>query len=266
MNFCPCSRATHVPASVLAFAIGCTAPAQERETPLATDRPGVLFSPFLVPEHGFQVEVGAPSFLWSKGKGLDVESFTAGASLRYGLSESMELRASPPTWTNLRVDAGGEVERSDGFGDLEIGAKWAVDSDPANPRSLLGSLRLPTGEDPFSTGEIGLSAYYLAGRDVGGSTWLQGALGVTHTPFDGGNDQTSGTIAASFSRPLGNDAGAYLEFAAFPGLSHAPGQTLVGCGFTYAALDTLQFDAWLQVGLDPDIPDWMGGVGISWRF
>ncbi len=246
---------------------GCAATNGERDgAPVTFDRPGILFSPFLVPPQRAQLELGVPTFSSSSTGGVDVTSLSAGAALRYGLNDDMELRASLPTWSKVRSEADGEVVRSDGFGDVEVGAKWALVADPARPRAALVSLRLPTGADRFSTGDPGAAAYFVEGRDIGGSTWLQGMIGVSHTPFDDAQDATSGAIAAAIARPLGDDAGAYLEVAAFPGLRHVPGQALVGGGITHMPMSQLQVDLWIDIGLDEDAPDLLAGLGLSWRF
>lgn len=239
-------------------------PAQSGESaPISTDRPGFLFAPTLVPPGRVQFEAGLPSLSLEAHDELRVWSLPVAA--RYGWSERLELRASLPTWTDVRAESGPGATRDEGFADAELGAKLALAPLAGGPFALLGSLRLPTGEDGFTTDELGASAHLLHGRDVGAS-WLQTLLGVSHVPVDGAEDATTGALAALVSRSLAERWSAYVECAAFPGLRHAAGQAYAGCALLWAPRDRLQLDLAVDFGLDEDSTDVLASLGLSWCF
>lgn len=245
---------------------GCASNAQRDESPISTDRPGFLFAPTLVPTGRTQAEAGVPFMTLSRDSGDELRAWSFPVALRYGLTETVELRASLPTWTDARDESGGSVSHYEGFGDVEVGAKFALPPIDSAPVAALVSLRLPTGAADFTTDELGGSAYLLAGRDLNGGYWLQGMLGLTHTPVEGADDTTTGALGALVSHSIANRAGAYVELAILPGLDHANGQAFAGFGFTWTPLDQLQFDASADFGLDDDSADALLGLGISWHF
>lgn len=262
-----CKRSLPLSAAACAVMLGCTAPqAGSGSTPISTDRPGFLFSPTVVPPHRLQVEAGLPSLALARDSGDETRSWSLPIAVRFGLSETVELRASLPTWTDVRAESGSYVERTDGLGDAEVGAKFALPPLASGPLALLASLRLPTGEEALTASGLGGSLHLLAGRDLGQGYWLQGMLAISHVPVDGEDDQTSGAIAALTSRPVSERTSAYLEVAALPGLRHASGQAYVGGGLTFVPLHRLQLDVSADIGLDEDAVDLLIGLGVSWYF
>lgn len=254
-------------AAACVVVLGCTAPqAGGGGGPISTDRPGFLFAPTVVPADRVQVEAGLPSLALARESGDEDRVWSLPVALRYGLSETIELRASLPTWTDVRDESGASVERFDGFGDVEVGAKIALPTIASGPLALLASLRLPTGDETLTTDEFGGSLHLLAGRDLGQGYWLQGMLGLTYVPAEGEDDQTSGAIAALLSHPFSRRTSAYVEVAALPGLRHASGQAYVGGGLTFVPLERLQFDVSADFGLEEDAADLLIGLGVSWYF
>jgi Putative MetA-pathway of phenol degradation len=253
-------------AACRATATPAAGPAEDDVPPISTDRPGLLFAPTLVPAGRLQVETGLPTLALRRDSGDETRAWSFPVALRYGASETIELRASLPTWTDTRVESGSTAERDEGFGDSEVGAKLALAPLAGGPLSLLGSLRLPTGADDFTTDEVGGAAYLLHGRDLGDSGWLQALLGLTHTPIDGAEDQTAGALAALVSHPLAERWSAYAEATALPGIRHAAGQAYLGGGLVLAASRRVQLDLSADFGLDDDSDDVLAAVGLSWFF
>jgi len=237
--------------------------AAEQETPISTDRPGFLFAPTLVPPRRLQIEAGPTLTLVDSG---DVRAWSLPVAVRYGLSEKLELRASLPTWTDVRDESGASVVHDHGFGDIEMGAKLALAPLAGGPLALQGSVRLPTGADDFTTDSVGGTAFLLHGRDLGSGYWLQSMLGISYVPIAGASDQTSGAIGALVSHPLAERWSAYVEGTALPGLQHTPGQSYLGAGLTWTPLARLQLDLSADFGLDEDAADAIAAIGVSWFF
>lgn len=234
----------------------------EDEAPLSTDRPGFLFAPTVVPRGRLQVEAGLPTLTLFRDAGDETRAWSLPVGLRYGLSESFELRASLPTWTDVRAESGATSDRDEGFGDSEVGAKLALAPLAGGPFALQGSLRLPTGADDFSTDELGGSLFLLHGRDLSGF-WLQTMAGVSYLPIEAAEDQTTGALAALLSHPLGDDLGAYVEATALPGLNHAAGQSYLGTALIWAPCERVQLDLSVDFGLDDDSSDVIAALGFS---
>lgn len=248
--------------SALPAASSAARPAEEI-APISTDRPGFLFAPTVVPPGRLQVETGVPTLSIARDAGTEARTWTLPVALRYGSSETLELRASLPTWTQTRTEVGASSVRDEGFGDVELGAKLALAPLVGGPLALQGSLRLPTGAEGFTADEVGGSAYLLHGREVSGS-WLQTLLGLAHVPFAEAEDQTSGALAALISRPLGQGWSAYVEATALPGFNHVPGQSYLGTALIWTPIVRVQLDLSADFGLDDDSADVLAAFGISW--
>jgi hypothetical protein len=249
-----------------ALALACTSAVRlAQDGPISTDRPGFLFAPTVVPRGRVQVETGLPTYSLFRDSGDEAEAWSLPVALRYGLTDALELRASLPTWNEARVESGGAVERADGFGDAELGAKLALAPLAGGPLALLGSVRLPTGDDAFTTDEVGGSVFVLHGRDVA-SWWLQTMAGLAHVPVDEGADATSGALAALLSHPLAERWSAYGEATALPGVEHAAGQSYLGAGLVWQPRDRLQLDLSADFGLDDDSADVIAAIGVSGYF
>lgn len=225
---------------------------------ISTDRPGLLFSPALVPQGALQLEIGA-----SLAKTQDVDAWGALAQWRYGLSPRVELRATAPNLVS--VDGGGADE--DGFGDTEIGAKFAVGEQGGldSTLALITSLRLPTGDDEFTAHQPGYGVFLAAARPLGEGTTLVGLAGLTRTP-SGSEDLDAAQLGVLVGRSLSETTSGYLEVSAFPTLEHAPSSAYAGGGLTWLLRSNMQFDASLDIGLDDDAADWLAGVGFSIRW
>ena len=239
--------------------------APPEDPPISTDRPGFLFSPTVVPRGCLQFETGLPTLTIDRDSGDEVRTWTLPVAVRYGLTEKLELRASLPTWTDLHDDRGPGSTDETGFSDSEVGVKFQLPELSGGPLAVQASLRLPTGEDPFTTDEAGGSVYLLHGRDVGESFWLQTMVGYTYTPIDGADDGANGSIAALVSHPVADRWSGYVEGTALPGLQNTPGQSYAGGGLVWTATHDLQFDLSADFGLDEDSADVIASFGVSWR-
>lgn len=238
---------------------------QAEPAPISTDRPGFLFSPVLVPRGVTQIEAGVPTFSALRGGGIDSTLWSAPVAVRYGLSSALELRASLPAFTAQRVESGGDAQHDRGFADTEVGVKYALNAEASAPLALQASLRLPTGEDPFSSNELGGSAYLLHGCPLV-ADWSASLLaGVAHTPLRDGEDTTQAALGVLASHSIAEGWSGYGELAAFPGLNNARGQAYAGLGVAWAMTPDVQFDVSADFGLDDDSADVVAALGVSFR-
>lgn len=233
--------------------------------PISTDRPGFLFSPVLVPEGRLQLEAGLPTFTQFREGGVDARTWSLPVAARYGLSERVELRASLPTWNDVRIDDGASTTSDDGFSDIEIGVKYALDTSSDAPLALQASLRLPTGEDGFTTDELGGSLYLLHSRALDDGLGITGLLGATYTPVESGADALAGALGALLSKSIAGGWSCYGEVAVLPGIQDVAGQAYAGGGLIWTVDDDVQLDLSSDFGLDDDAADVIAAVGLSLR-
>ena len=239
--------------------------ALQSEAPISTDRPGFLFSPTVVPSRRLQIEMGLPAWLRARGQAQELDAWSGSVALRFGLSRAAELRASLPPWTTQRFESGGVDEHARGWGDAEIGAKFMLSDSVDAPWAVQASLRLPTGEAPFTTDELGATGYVLHGRSLGRGWSGLFMAGVLHTPADGAPDTTQGAIGALASLALADGWSVYGELAILPGLHDLRGQSYAGAGLTCAVTEDCQLDLSCDFGLDRDSADGLAALGVSFR-
>ncbi len=254
-----------VVASALCLLASAAAAQATDVDPIVTDRPGFLFSPILVPEGRLQIESGLPTFTQVRGDGSESRTWSLPFAARYGLSDLVELRASLPTWSDVHTDGGGSTTDDRGFSDIEIGAKFALDPSTETPLAIQGSLRLPTGEDGFTTDAVGGSLYLLHTRELANGMGITGMLGATYAPADGGPDPLAGAIGVLLWSPIAGDLSGYVEAAAFPGIEDVAGQSFAGGALVWTASNDVQFDLSADFGLDDDSADVIAAFGVSVR-
>lgn len=240
--------------------------AQATTSPIATDRPGFLFSASLLPEDRWQIETGLPTYTRVRSDGAETRLWNLPIAARYGLSDRVELRASLPTWNDARVESSNSTTTDDGFSDVDIGAKFALDASSDAPLALQASLRLPTGADDFTNDEVGGAIHVMHSRALDDGYSVTGMLGATYAPIGGGDDPLAGAIAALVSKSFVDGWSGYGEVALFPGLHDGAGQAYAGGGLVWTVRADVQLDLSADFGLDDDSADVIAAFGVSVRF
>lgn len=238
-------------------------------SPIATDRPGFLFSSLTVGPHVFQAELGVPSVTLVSDSGVDIRSSSLFALFRYGVTDRFELRLDAPIYTETRVTAGGLRATDHGYGDVELGAKWhLVDDAGARPSfALIPSVILPTGEKGFSAGDPVYQLNTASEWSLANGWGLAALAGYLNGPSgDGRYDQ--GTFALSLGRSLPSPAWSAYGEAAYvtTNLDGAADSSFLGAGVKYLVNQNVQLDLSFDRGLTSDSPDWLLGLGFSARF
>ncbi len=252
------------PLLVCAAALAASNSSATAQDAINTDRPGLTFSPYLVPVGRFQAELGLPNVALTQGNGVDSTAWNTPLQLRYGFSSALELRLGSPLYSIVRDENADTT--IDGFGDVEAGAKLAL-CEPSGvlPKAaLVGGIRFPVGDDDFTSNQAGYNLNVTGDWDIGGGTSLRGTAGVVRTPI-GNDDSLAGSFIACGSRSFTHHTGGYVELAYLPGWHLADDQAFVGAGIGYLLTDDLQLDLSGDLGLNDDSPDAIVGFGISWR-
>jgi hypothetical protein len=246
------------------LATSALTPALRAQDPIATDRPGITFTPNVVGEGVFQIEAGVPQATFTRGMGTDTELWSFPVQLRYGLTPALELRLGSPTWNMLEDDTSGDSV--DGFGDVEIGAKLQLSDGTTGPKTaIIAGVRAPVGDDEFTSHQPGYSLSFAALWSLSDTEWLQGLAGATMTPV-GDEDSITGNLALLLGHSFaGTPWSAYVEAGYFPEIEEAVDTAVAGAGVAYLVSNDVQLDVFGDFGLNEDTPDAVVGFGISWR-
>jgi hypothetical protein len=252
--------------------------AQDASTPspLATDRPGFLFSSLTVGRGVLQAELGIPAVTLNRAGGVDTRFTSLFGLVRYGLTPNLELRLDSPVYNETRVTAGGLRSAERGFGDLEVGAKWhLLDNQGARPFfALIPSVIVPVGEKDFSARRPVYQLNAMAEWNLKDG-WGIGALaGYLNGPSGGnggnGRDHRYGqeTFAVSLGRSLPSPKwSAYGEAVwVVTSLAGTSDSSFLGGGVKYLAANDVQLDLSFDRGLSAGSPDWLFGLGLAVRF
>jgi hypothetical protein len=242
-------------------------------SPIATDRPGFLFSSLTVGRGVLQAELGLPAVTLDEEGGARSRFTSLTGLLRYGLTGDFELRLGAPVYGESRLRLDGRTTAERGFGDLEAGAKWHVlDNDGAVPSlALIPSVILPTGETGFSAEDPVYQLNVAAEWAFAGGWGLAGLAGHLDRQGDGpagdGRYQQQ-TFALSLGRSLPSPRWSAYGEAAYitTGLDAAADVSFAGAGLKYLIDDDAQLDLSFDRGLDDGAPDWLLGLGFAARF
>jgi hypothetical protein len=238
-------------------------------SPIVTDRPGFLFSSLTVGRGVLQAELGLPAVTLSSGGGVDTRFTSLVGLVRYGVTDTFELRLGGPVYNESRVTVGGFRSTDRGFGDLEVGAKWhLLDNAGARPSfALIPSVIVPVGEAGFSAEKPIYQLNVMAEWTLQNG-WGIGALAGYLNGPSGGGRYGQETLAASLGRSLPSPRwSAYGEaVSVITDLSGASDSSFLGGGIKYLVSNDAQFDLSFDRGVTSDSPDWLLGLGFSARF
>jgi hypothetical protein len=239
------------------------------QSPIATDRPGLAFSPVTVPQGALQLEVGLPHVALQDEGGIESTTVSVPVlALRYGVHDRIELRAASPLYNHAELVEGPSETSRQGSGDLEVGAKWHawVDEGRRPDLSIVGTVVLPIGEEPFTIARDrpGYSLNGVSGWRLGPETALTTVAGASWVPDGDDEWTTTANLVVWLGRPFTERISGYVEGGWFP-TDGGTTTALAGAGLALAVTPDLQLDAFFDRGLDEDAIDWLFGAGMSAR-
>ncbi|TDR45069.1 outer membrane putative beta-barrel porin/alpha-amylase [Tahibacter aquaticus] len=241
-------------------ACSALAPFAQAVTP-AFDRPGIAVTTTTVPAGGIAWEQGLPDFVRDSRDGTSLRAYAANTNLRFGLSDTFELRLFGSPWNYQRLVTPQGRSSNKGYGDTGIGFKWAGPStSKAFSWALLATASFATGEDDFSSGS---TAY-----DVAASLGWAFDDSVSATLYaDAGHQDGSNsyTISPSLGFALSERWAAFVE-AGYTHAKGSPDNAVAGGGFTWMASERVQLDLSADFGVNAATPDVQGGFGVSIYF
>jgi Putative MetA-pathway of phenol degradation len=240
-----------------AMAMLSTWPTSARADAPAFDRPGIAFSPSVLPAGSFALEQGLPDFQRDDSDGIVDRSWTAGTTFRAGLTGAIELQIAGSLWNRSAVRAGGATTHDGGVGDTRFSIKWAPAlPDEALSLAVLGSATADTGASAFTNGRPVYSLGATLGHKVGTDCAVALYANVDHS---GGSD--TWTVSPNFSFPIAGNLGGYVEAGRTTGGGESDSRA--GGGLTWVLHDRVQLDLYALHGLTSGSTDLSAGFGVS---
>ena len=106
------------------------------------DRPGLNTPACTVDKGHLQLELGLGDWTLDRQPGSRTDTIAAGdIALRYGVTDSTELRLDWTAYNHVRQRDAGTIDRASGVGDVTIGLKVQVDWNPIQGDWLLPIFR-----------------------------------------------------------------------------------------------------------------------------
>ncbi len=244
----------------LAIALLWLTAAQASECPssgseIATDRPDVTNSSLVVPAGSFQNENGINTSRQGAGAGFDGTN----SRLRFGVAPCLEVLVDIPTYVGR---FSGSIDT--GFTNVTPAIKWQVSALPEQSSlSVVVGAGLPTGT-PAITGP-GLQPYlqFPWSHELGGGWGISGMFTSFFRPSDFTNHRTS---EATFvvERKISEKMSMFAEYVGdYP--SRGASIALFNVGGGYLLSRTEQIDFHMAFGLNRNSPNYIIGVGYSFR-
>jgi Putative MetA-pathway of phenol degradation len=223
---------------------------------IATDRPDVTNSSLVVPVGSLQSENGINTTGRGSGKSFDGTN----SRLRLGVAPCLEFLVDLPNYFGgLKGDA------NSGFGSVAPAVKWQFGSlpEPWN-LSVTAGAGLPTGSSRIVGPGLQPYLQFPWSYEFGGGWGTSGMLTTFFFPSDLANKQTT---EATFvlEKKVTERASLFVEYVGdYP--SRGSSIQLFNTGGGYLLTKTQQIDFHIAFGLNRNSPDYIVGVGYSFRF
>jgi hypothetical protein len=251
----------------LALLVATPALVRGDEGTINPDRPGITNDANTVGRGVIQVEGGLQYSRTSLAGEPDERRFSVQATLRVGLTESLEARldGEPVVW--LRA-----AEDDTGFGDVTLGLKWRLFDPPKDsawpalgvlPFVKINTARSPIGSERPDGGVVGLASF-----DLPAGVGLDLNAGVTAVgQEDGSGFLLQAFLGAQLSYAFTKQLKAGAEFV-FQGRDDRTGgdQALVQVGASYLVTRDFAVDASFGTSVIGEAPDYIAKAGMSVRF
>jgi hypothetical protein len=223
--------------------------------PIATDRPDVTNSSIVVPAGSLQSENGINLTARDGTRILDGTN----TRLRLGIAPCVEVLVDLPTYfATVRGQAGS------GFSNVTPAVKWQISPSPGQfDLSATFGVGLPTGT-PSITGP-GLQPYlqFPWSRELSAGWGLSGMVTLFTRPSDPISKLTTQTNFV-VEKKVGDHGLLFIEYVAdLP--THAGPSLLLNSGGAYRLTQTQQIDFHVAFGLNHNAPNYIVGVGYSFR-
>jgi hypothetical protein len=236
--------------AVSAAAEGCPTAKDE----IATDRPDVTNSSLVVPTGSLQSENGVNVSARDGARIFDGTN----SRLRLGIAPCLEVLVDAPNY--FAVFSG---EGDSGATDVVPAIKWQISPIPGKvDLSIIVGAGLPTGT-PSVAGR-GVEPYVQLpwSWELGGGWGINGQFTSFFFPSEPEKLVIEQTL--SLEKQVGNQADVFVEYVG-DYAQHGLPSHMVNTGGAYRFTRTEQIDCHVAIGLNSTAPDYIVGVGYSFR-
>jgi hypothetical protein len=235
---------------VSAAAAECTQP----NSPIETDRPDVTNSSIVVPAGSLQNENGIDT---SRDHGANILNGT-NSRWRLGIAPCLEVLVDLPTYVTTFHGDG-----PSGFSDIAPAVKWQISPLPGKfDLSITAGAALPTGATAISGPGVQPYLQVPWSIDLGGGWAITGMETNFFTPRSDAKSTYQSTV--TIEKEIAERSFLFVEYVgSFP--SNGRNSQLLNSGGGYRIDDHHQIDFHVGVGLDRNAPNYIFGIGYSFR-
>ena len=241
-------------ASLAGIGSAAAAECPQPDSPIETDRPDVTNSSIVVPAGSLQNENGVDT---SRDHGANILSGT-NSRWRLGIAPCLEVLVDLPNYVTTLHGSG-----PSGFGDVAPAVKWQISPLPGKfDLSITAGAALPTGANGIAGS--GVQPYLQIPWSIAlGQGW---ALTGMETNFFTPASDTKFTYQSTLvlEKEFGERSFLFVEYVG-DFLSVGRNSQLLNSGGGYRIDDHHQIDFHVAVGLDRNAPNYIFGVGYSFR-
>jgi Putative MetA-pathway of phenol degradation len=234
---------------------GTAAECTPTSAPIETDRPDVTNSSVVVPVGSFQQENGINLSRPNNSVAFDGTN----TRLRVGVAPCLEVLVDLPTY----VTSFGQGVAS-GFTNVVPAVKWQISPIPEKfDLSATVGLGLPTGAAVVAGSGLQPYVQFPWSLEIGGGWAITGMVTNFFTPADPINRYANQSTFV-IERQFGERAFLFAEYVGYFPIVGGTRQ-LFNSGGGYRITKTQQIDFHLGVGLNPNAPAYIFGIGYSFR-
>jgi hypothetical protein len=226
----------------------------QANAPIATDRPDTTNSSVVVPVGSLQNENGLNV---SRHDGGDVFD-GSNSRWRLGIAPCLEVLLDLPNYVGTFHGAG-----PSGFGDMAPAVKWQISPVPGKfDLSMTAGAALPVGARAIAGRGVQPYLQFPWSVELHEGWAITGMVTNFFTPDDPNKYSNQSTFV--IEREFGERSFLFIEYVGDFPLTGGPGH-LINSGGGYRITDNQQIDFHLAFGLNRNSPDYVFGVGYSFR-
>lgn len=249
--------------------LACGALHAEKTDEIATDRPDFVESSAVVGKGRFQFETSV-ALEKNRADGARERTLATPTLLRYGISDTVELRLETDGRLVYRADDAAYHHRQHGTGDASIGLKWhTLDAAGAMPSvAVLAHVDTDSGSAQFRGDGLRPSLRAVAEWELANDFSLGVMPGFIVDKDAGGKRFTAGIFGIVVGKSLNERLRGFVEFAAPQIARGAHGGTVANAnvGAAYLLSNTVQLDTAFSKGLNQRTVDLGLTIGLSAKF
>ncbi len=222
--------------------------------PIGTDRPDSTNTSVVVPTGSFQSENGIDVI----GRGGATILDGTNSRLRFGVARCLEVFVDVPTYFAV---LGGEA--NSGATDVAPAIKWQISPLPGKiDLSAVVGAGLPTGTPSIAGHGVEPYVQFPASWELGDGWAINGQFTAFFFPSDPVKLITEQTV--ELEKELGEQAYVFVEYVGdYP--EHGSPIQMLNSGGAYRLTRTQLIDFHIAAGLNANAPDYIVGLGYSFR-